>query len=122
VYRYPFGSITWTGGNIDATQRRIIRSAWQYVGIMYTIPDDEPQIDLIIVTGGSSPSGTSIVGSWDGSHLTLYTESIDNDHALFLVMVHELYHVLGFGDTVFRDLTTPGKVFTGTNVSTCTLN
>lgn len=115
---YPFNRLYWYG-DISLAQKRIIRHAWQYTMTMYNVPSTYEPIDLHIVTGTSTPSATSIIGYWNGTHIGIHTASIHNDNLLFLVTIHEIFHALGFGGTIFRALTTNEFLYEGTNVSEC---
>jgi len=86
---------------------------------MFGIPESDEQLDFNLIVGGKSPPGTSIIGYWDYTSIRIYTDSISNTHALFLVTVHELFHALGFGSNAFRDLTTDALVYTGSRVDSC---
>ena len=118
---FPFGTVT-VNGSISRRDRTIVYRAIQYASVLHAIPEDESPIDLVFVVGTASPAGTSIIGSWDGAVIRLHTLSIDNENLLFIVTLHEIYHVLHFGTAAFESLTTPENVYTGPNTSACVSN
>lgn len=89
---------------------------------MYVIPEDEAPVDIDMIVGTASPEGTSIIGSWNGLYIALHTLSIDSLDLLFLVVLHELFHVLHFGDSVFDSLTTVNDTYIGSRVADCVSN
>lgn len=109
-------------GDIDRSQRAQIYRACQYASSLYTVPSFSEQISLDIVVGSSSPPGSNVVGYWNGTVITLFTKSIDNEDLLFITTLHEIFHVFHFGDPTFKSLTTSDYVYTGERVARCTSN
>lgn len=118
---FPFDTVT-INGSISRRDRTIVYRAIQYASVLHAIPEGESPIDLVFIVGTASPTGTTIIGSWDGVVIRLHTLSIDNENLLFIVTLHEIYHILHFGTAAFESLTTPENVYTGPNTSACVAN
>lgn len=75
---------------LDTEQRRAIRLGYQCALLLFRQLDNN--LTITFSNGGPSPSDK--LGYTVGTSIVVYTSSVD---VLFVVVLHELFHVFGFG-------------------------
>ena len=118
--KFPFGALV-IEGDIPYSTRKTIYRAFQYMSVLYSLPPSIDPIDIRVVAGTHSPEGSSIIGSWDGVVIRIHTLSITED-LVFIVMIHEMYHVIHFGSAAFRSLTSSDYIYSGNVTAACVSN
>lgn len=100
---HPFARILTTPGNLTAVHHYVVGLAYKLLSLI--VPDvDEPIDDVTIQTSeqtipAAGGDGEVVVGMADMSTrtVTLYVQHIPGINALLTVLMHELFHLMGFG-------------------------